>query len=144
MLRITRQTDYGILILTHMATLPAEDIATARDLAERCNLSVPMVSKTLKPLARAGIVESLRGVKGGYRLARPATEVTIGEIVAVLEGPIGMTECVSSPGSCEQETVCPTKVNWERISHAVRGALDDIPLAEMVDPARSALLSIGG
>lgn len=132
MIRITKQSDYGILMLTYMASEGADRIHTARDLSGRSGLSLPMVSKILKPLARAGIIDSHRGVKGGYTLARPAGEITVGEIIAALEGPIGMTACIAKPGTCEQEDLCPVKVNWERISHAVRDALEHIPLSEMV------------
>ena len=83
-------------------------------------------------------------MKGGYRLARPAQDITIGEIVRALEGPIGMTTCVVNPGTCEEEVLCPTKVNWERISMAVRVALDEIPLSEMVGPVPPALLPSSG
>ena len=150
MIRITKQSDYGILMLTDMAARPAAEVHTARDLAGRVGLSVPMVSKILKPLAREGVVVSHRGVKGGYTLARPADRITVGEIIAALEGPIGMTECVTNPGTCHQEAHCPVKVNWERISHAVRDALEHIPLSEMIGPEAPAsvvgkpdLLSIG-
>ena len=150
MIRITKQSDYGILMLTEMASRPFEEVHTARDLAGRIGLSVPMVSKILKPLARGGIVISQRGVKGGYTLARPADRITVGEIIAALEGPIGMTECVTNPGTCHQEAHCPVKVNWERISLAVRDALEHIPLSEMLGPEApeavgggAALLSIG-
>jgi FeS assembly SUF system regulator len=134
MIRITKQSDYGIVMLTYMASADPGHVHTARHLAGRSGLSLPMVSKILKPLARSGIINSHRGVKGGYTLARPAREITVGEIIAALEGPIGMTTCVAKPGSCEQEDLCPVKVNWEKISYAVRDALDEIPLSDMVGP----------
>lgn len=134
MIRITKQSDYGIVMLTYMASEDPGRVHTARHLAGRSGLSLPMVSKILKPLARRGIIDSHRGVKGGYSLARPAGEITVGEIITALEGPIGMTACVANPGTCEQEDLCPVKVNWEKISHAVRDALGDIPLSEMVGP----------
>jgi FeS assembly SUF system regulator len=140
MLRITRQTDYAILLLTFLAERPDDAPVASPELSEWSRLSVPMIAKILTPLAKGGIVDSVRGAKGGYRLARSPSEITIAEIIRVLEGPIGMTACVSEPGTCEQEVLCPTKVNWERISHAVRGALDDIPLSEMIGPVPTNLL----
>ncbi len=144
MLRITRQTDYGILMLSYMAANATVDPFAARDLAAWSGLSLPMVSKILKPLAKAGIVESHRGAKGGYTLARPAERITVGEIVEALEGRIGMTACVSHPGTCEQEGACPTQVNWERISDAVRGALEHIALSDMVGPVPLRLTAADG
>lgn len=140
MLRITRQTDYAILLLTFLSERSDDAPVTSRELSEWSRLSVPMVAKILTPLAKGGVVDSVRGAKGGYRLARPSSQITIADVIGILEGPIGMTACVAEPGTCEQEVLCPTKVNWERISHAVRGALDDIPLSEMTGPVPANLL----
>lgn len=134
MLRITRQTDIGIVVLTLIAGRPAEEFHAARDLAGRSGISTPMVSKILKQLSRGGLVESIRGAHGGYRLTRPAADITVGEIIEALEGRIGMTSCVVEPGSCEIEGACPTQVNWGRISAAVRSALDRVPLTDMIGP----------
>jgi FeS assembly SUF system regulator len=143
MIRITRQTDYGIILLAYLASRPPEQILTARDAAQECRLPVPMVSKILKTLAREGILVSHRGVKGGYGLGRVPERITIGDIIGALEGPIGMTECSSTPGSCVQEPLCPVRINWQRISLAVRGALEQIPLSEMMGSPRPSLLAMG-
>jgi FeS assembly SUF system regulator len=142
MIRITRQTDYGIVLLAYLASLPSDSILTARDAARECRLPVPMVSKILKTLAREGILVSHRGVKGGYGLAKQPSAITVGDVIGALEGPIGMTECSTVSGSCEQEPLCPVRVNWQRISHAVRGALEKIPLSEMVGKERTPLLGV--
>lgn len=134
MIRITKQTDYAILLLTYVAAQAPDQVHTSRSLAEWSRLSLPMVSKILKPLSRAGIMVSTRGVNGGYTLARPADRITVGQIIRAIEGPIGMTHCITEPGSCEQETFCPVKVNWARISQAVRDAVEDVPLSEMFGP----------
>ncbi len=143
MIRITRLTDYGIILLAYLASRPREQVLTARDAAQECRLPVPMVSKILKTLARGGILASHRGVKGGYSLARAPERITVGDIIGALEGPIGITECSSSPGSCEQEPSCPVRINWQRISEAVRGSLEKIPLSEMVGSSRAPLITLG-
>jgi len=132
MIRITRQTDYGILLLSHMAAQPAHQIHTAKDAARWSSLPLPMVSKILKLLAREGVLASHRGVKGGYSLAESADRIPLTRVVEALEGPIALTECSSTPGRCEQEPCCPTRVNWQRISLAVRQALDRLVLSDMV------------
>jgi FeS assembly SUF system regulator len=132
MIRITRQTDYAILLLTYMASHEPERLHTSRSLAEWSGLSVPMVSKILKPLARGSIVQSRRGVKGGHTLSRPADQITIGQIIATIEGPIHMAPCSNETGVCEQESICVVRVNWERISNAVRAAVDSVLLSEMI------------
>src|SRR4029453_2577671 len=135
MIRITRQTDYGIILLTYLAGRPQEQVHTARDVAEAAGLPLPIVSKILKGLARGGLLVTKRGVKGGYGLAQPAESITLAQVIRALEGPIGMTDCTSPPGSCEWEPRCPVKVNWQRISGAGREALENNPLSEVGGPA---------
>jgi len=134
MIRITRQTDYGILILSQLASLPAEVVHAAKDVAKRSGIPLPMASKILKALARASLLASHRGVKGGYSLAVSADRISIADVIQALEGPFGITECSFNPGACEQEPCCPVRTNWQRISVAVRDALDRIPLSEMSVP----------
>ncbi len=99
MLKITRQTDYAVMILTRFAQEGPARIHNARDLSEETEVPPPMASKILKILAREGLLISQRGVKGGYRLARPASQVTIGEVIRAIEGPVAITECVeAAPG----------------------------------------------
>lgn len=134
MIRITRQTDYGILLLSQMARSPLAEVHTAKHAAQLSNIPLPMASKILKALAKGGLLVSQRGVKGGYRLATAADHISIADVIQALEGPIGITECSFNPGACEQEGTCPVQTNWKRISLAMRDALDRIPLSDMVRP----------
>lgn len=144
MIRITRITDYGIVLMSHLAMAP-ERLYNAPDLAADARLPLPMVSKVLKQLSRAGLLESQRGVHGGYALARPAEAISVVEIIGALEGPIAMTECIDgAPGDCEHEPSCPVRSNWHRINQAIREALDGITLAEMSHPAPARLVRLGG
>jgi FeS assembly SUF system regulator len=133
MIRITKQTDYGIVLLTHLAVHPERQF-NAPDLAAEAQLPLPMVSKILKLLVREGLLASHRGVKGGYSLARPPREISMAEIVAALEGPIAITECIDEMGNCFHEPICQVRSNWQRINAAVRDALAGITLAEMALP----------
>ena len=134
MIRITRQTDYGIVLLSQMAIHPMTEVHTAKHAAQQSHIPLPMASKILKALAKGGLLVSQRGVKGGYRLAAPAERISLADVIQALEGPIGMTECSFKPGACEQEGSCPVQSNWKQISLAMRDALDRIPLSEMVSP----------
>jgi FeS assembly SUF system regulator len=134
MIRITRQTDYGILLLSQMASRPMTEVHTAKHAALQSKIPLPMASKILKALARRGLLVSHRGVKGGYRLAAAAERISIADVIQALEGPIGITECSFNPGACGQEGSCPVQSNWQRISLAMRDALDRIPLSDMVLP----------
>lgn len=143
MIRITRLTDYGIVLMSHLATTPERRFA-APDLAAEAHLPLPMVSKILKQLAREGLLESHRGSHGGYALARPAEEISVVEIITALEGPIAVTECIEdAPGVCSAEPFCPVSSNWRRINRAIREALADITLAEMRLPAAPRLVMLG-
>lgn len=147
MIRITRQTDYGIVLLAEMASRPMDEVLTAKDAARRSGLPVPMASKILKALAKAGLLASHRGVKGGYSLAVAPEAISVGDVIQALEGPIGITECSFKPGACMQEGSCPVRVNWQKISVAVREALDQIPLSAMSAAPQafaSRLLSLEG
>jgi len=132
MLRLTRQSDYAIVLMTHFAAIPDKTVQNARDLAASANLPLPTVSKILKALARASLLVSHRGVKGGYSLARKPEGITVAEIIEALEGPIALTACLDDDtDQCGIEFCCPVRTNWQRINHAVRDALRAIPLSEM-------------
>ena len=130
MLRVTKLTDYATVVLTVLAARPGE-VLSAADLAETAGLEAPTVSKLLKPLAQAGLVSSLRGARGGYRLSRGAAEITLIEIVEAMEGPLAMTECSVHAGQCGLEHSCGARANWRRINDVVADALREVSLADM-------------
>ena len=143
MLRITKQTDYAIMLLAHLAGLPSGEVLSARQAAAWSGLPLPMVSKILKALAKGQIVESHRGVGGGYQLTPAAQETTIAGVIRALEGPISLVECGSQPGQCEHEPSCPARVNWARVNCEIERALERIPVSEMIGPLPCSLLSVG-
>ena len=143
MLRMTKQADYAIVLLTRMAGMPEVQI-NASEIASQTGLPQPIVSKILKLLARRELLISHRGAKGGYRLARAAENISVAEIIEAVEGPIAITECVDeTPGECSQEPVCPVRSNWQRINYAVRSALEQITLEEMTHPVAPMLVTLG-
>ena len=132
MIRITRQTDYGIVLMTLFLDGEDKKVMSARDMAEETKLPLPTVSKILKALTRGDILTSTRGVKGGYSLAREANTITITDIIEALEGPISITECADgTPRECLIAGQCPCEDNWKRINDAIRGALSEVHLDEM-------------
>lgn len=143
MLRITKQTDYGIMLLARLATLPEGSVLSTREAAKWSGLSRPMVSKILKSLAREQLVASQRGASGGYTLARRPQDTTVAGVIRALEGPISMVECGVDTGHCEQEPICPARVNWSRINREIENALERIPISEMVTACGSELIALG-
>ena len=134
MLRVTKLTDYATVVLTVLAARPG-DVLSAADLAEIAGLETPTVSKLLKPLAQAGLVEGFRGANGGYRLARAAADINLVEIVEAMEGPLAMTERSVHDGQCGIEASCGVRANWRRINDVVADALRGVSLAQMLGPA---------
>jgi FeS assembly SUF system regulator len=134
MLRISKLTDYAIMVMVALCERRGEVMST-QVLAEATHLEVPTVSKVLKLLGRAGLVRSFRGKNGGYCVEREAGSISVAEIIAAIEGPIAMTECSIEKGLCSQEPVCSLRSNWRRISSAVARAIEGVSLAEMSLPA---------
>lgn len=133
MLRLSKFADYGTSVMTVLAGSP-ETVRNAAELAQATHVTVPMVSKILKALARDRLVVSIRGAQGGYRLARAPEAITMAEVIAALEGPIALTECAEAQGHCSIEPRCAVRTNWQRINVAIAEALKNITLAEMTMP----------
>ena len=137
MLRISKLTDYAILVMVELAR--DGEMLSAQALAERVHIEAPTASKVLKLLTGAGLLESYRGANGGYSVNRPAGDISVAEVIAAIEGPIAMTECSAEEGLCSQEDSCELRGNWQRISIAVARALQEVSLAEMSAPAKGAV-----
>lgn len=133
MLRLSKMTDYGTVVMTILARSP-ERLRSAADIAVETHIAAPTVSKLLKALAHADLVESVRGAHGGYRLGRPAATIAMAEIISALEGPIAMTECAVHDGVCGIESDCDVRGNWQLLNRAILGALENVSLADMVRP----------
>ena len=142
MFRVSRLTDYATVVMTCIAAHPGEDVLSTAEIAEQAHLELPTVSKLLKSLGHAGLVESFRGVNGGYRLARPPQQISLAEIVEAIEGPLGMTECTLSEGQCEREAQCGVRGSWQHINHVLDNALRTMSLADMLRPAPPAVASV--
>lgn len=132
MIRITKQADYGIVLMTYLSRNP-DKLYTAPELAIQTQLPLPIASKVLKLLARAELLKAHRGVKGGYTLARSPKTISVAEVLQAVEGPIALTECVEgSLSECSMESFCPLQDPWQLINQAVHQALSNITLAQMV------------
>ncbi len=137
MLRVSKLTDYAVVVLSR---LEAEGgVQTAPGLAAGTGIAEPTVGKVMKMLAQAGLVEGLRGARGGYRLIRPLASVPLSEVIVAIDGPIALTACVDGGfGLCEAENVCPVRGRWDPVNAAIRGALSAITIAEIAGPRQAA------
>ncbi len=131
MLRISKLTDYGTVVLAHLAR-DSSDIVSATDVADATGLALPTVSKLLKALARAGLVCSTRGANGGYRLSKHPAEISAASVIDALEGPVSITECSAVDRHCDFEDTCRVGGAWQRINLAIRRALDEVSLLDLL------------
>lgn len=132
MLRLSKLTDYAVVVLTRLEEAEEGGVLTAPGLAAATGLGEPTVSKVLKILAHAGLVEGRRGASGGYRLTRPLAEMPLTEVIAAIDGPIALTACVdSAAGGCETEGRCPVRGRWDPVNDAIRRALSGISIADL-------------
>jgi len=133
MLRIAKLTDYGTVLLIEMARRP-EKTYSAAALASRLHIPEPTVAKLLKQLTAGGILRSRRGKGGGYMLQVGPEEITLAQVLTVLEGPMAVTECSAGPGLCHLEGDCAIRHNWQQINRAIYEGLNQLTLAAMSRP----------
>lgn len=131
MLRISKLTDYGTVLLANLAAHQAA-VCSAADVSNATGIALPTVSKLLKSLGRAGLVTSTRGSNGGYRLARDPRDISAADIIDALEGPVSITECSGIDSQCEHEGVCSVGGAWQRVNIAIRRALGDVSLQDLL------------
>ena len=130
MIKLSRLTDYGMLILAQMAENP-ERLFTSTELAGDTRIAATTVSKLLKVLATNGILLSFRGKQGGYRLAKRPADIQLTSIIEAFEGPMAMTECAKANSHCGIEGHCTTKHHWQRINQVITEALSTLSLSDI-------------
>ncbi len=138
MFALTKKTDYAIVALSHLAQAP-DRVCNAREIAERFHAPPALVTNVLKTLAQRELVQSIRGSKGGYRLALPASRITLEAIIHAIEGPVRFVQCTSAPTSdepaCELSDVCPVTQPVQKVHAKLRAFLNDVTLADIAhDP----------
>ncbi len=134
MIKLSKLTDYAVVVLADMAKDPGRQ-RTAADLAVTTTLPEPTVAKVLKLLAKGGVVMSIRGVNGGYRLDKAPTDLTMASVISAMDGPIALTACADGgEGCCTYEHTCAVKKKWAPVNAAMRAALENVTLAEMIAP----------
>jgi FeS assembly SUF system regulator len=134
MIILSKLADYGVIVATHLAVFPDRQV-TAATIAAETRLPQATVAKVLKALAHAGLVTAARGASGGYRLARAARAISVAEVVAAIDGDIGLTQCSVHVEECARTSYCPTRPHWAAINRAVGEALSAVSLDAMLTPA---------
>ncbi|MFK8030379.1 MAG: SUF system Fe-S cluster assembly regulator [Gammaproteobacteria bacterium] len=138
MLRMSRMTDYGTVVLATLAGRPGE-VFSAVDVAEATQLNEPTVKKILKTLTKADLVESFRGQQGGYALKGAAHDISAARILDALEGPVALTECSAELNTCQIQSCCTVGRSWQIINHQIRTALETVTLDQLLQGGPVAL-----
>ncbi|MGB6976038.1 MAG: SUF system Fe-S cluster assembly regulator [Gammaproteobacteria bacterium] len=133
MLKISKLADYGTVIMHYLARWPNQAFSAAQ-VAQQVQMKAPTVSKVLKLLSGAELVVATRGAGGGYRLARPAKEISIAEVIAAIERAPALTECSLGNNICAQDMDCPIKDNWRLINRLIVETLQSVTLHDMTQP----------
>lgn len=132
MIRVTKLTDYGIAMMTHLAGMDKGHQITAPDLSRDMDLPLPTVRKILKRLTRQKLLVSTRGISGGYCLACDPGEITLLDMVNALEGPVALTECATGDNcGCDMQVNCGLQENWSWVNQLLQRTLGGFTLAQM-------------
>lgn len=132
---LTRKTDYALVAMAHLAR-QGDALVSAREIAVRSRVPLPVLTNILNALAHYGLVTSARGAKGGYRLARPPTEITLVNLIEAIEGPVTLTMCAPDPRSafeqrCRLEAFCVARDPARRVHRSLRRFLSQVTLAQI-------------
>lgn len=134
MLRLSKLTDYAVVVLVRLAG--GEAVQTSPGIAGATGIPEPTVAKVLKALASGGLVASQRGARGGYRLVRPLRSIPVADVIAAIDGPIALAACVDGAvNECESQGLCPMRGRWDPVNDAIHQALSSITLADMQEAA---------
>jgi Rrf2 family protein len=135
-MKLSTRCRYGTRLMLDMAQHYNQGPIQLGDIAKRQNLSVKYLEQIIIPLKKAHYIESVRGPKGGHILAKHPAEITLGEIVALLEEGINLVECVENAATCERSETCPTRLVWKEVSEAVLDKLQSLTLEDLVQRAK--------
>lgn len=132
MIKLSKLTDYSVVILAEMAR-GRGGLMTASGLAAQSGLPEPTVAKVLKLLARGAVITSVRGANGGYTLEKAPEDISIAAVITALEGPVVLAACVEgAAGCCDHEKTCTIKGQWDPVNAAMQRALENVTLAQMI------------
>lgn len=142
MLRFTKRADYGLMAIHYIAVHEDGGAVSAKRIAEEFSIPSELLAKILQQLARQRLITSQNGPKGGYVLARRPMEITVGQVVRALEGPINIVECLEEDSECPQMARCNLRRPVQKIQAAISQMLDTMSLAELAGDDVPVLMAI--
>ncbi len=135
MLRLSKKADYALMAMKHLAVHVDGSAASAREIAESYDIPLELMAKILQRLARRGLLTSLQGTRGGYRLARQTAQITVADIIEAIEGPLQVTACSVEEENCGQYAKCNVRDPLWKIKDRIVAALSDCTLQEIASDA---------
>ena len=131
MLRLSKKADYALMAVRHLALTSGPPSASAREIAEQYDIPIELMAKVLQRLVRAGLLISTQGTRGGYTLSRPATAISVADVIQAIDGPFTVTACSSEKNDCEQYSKCSIRDPLWQIRERIEAALGTVTIAEM-------------
>lgn len=135
MIKVSRMADYAILLVCKMSN-DENKVYSSQELSIITSLKITTISKILTKLTKANVTDSIRGVSGGYKLMLQAEDISVGNIIDIIDGKVALTICVEEGENhnCNLVSLCPSQSNWQIINNTVREALNSVSIAEMANP----------
>lgn len=147
MLRLTKKADYGLMALKYLAeqaALGGNEAQSAKDIADAYHIPPQLLAKILQTLAKAGILVSHAGTRGGYSLARPAAEISAFEVIRAIDGPLFITSCITIHGTCDLAGHCTIKEPLRKVNDSIKELLSGIHIADLAEPAEANATPLAG
>lgn len=131
MLKLTKKADYGLIALKHLAVNSRNGTASAKEIADTYGMPLPLLAKILQKLTKTGLLQSLAGSSGGYRLARHPGTISALEVIHAIDGPIILTSCFTAHGHCDQSTRCTVREPLRKVHEAIIQLLGRITISDL-------------
>lgn len=142
-MQLTRAGEYGVRAILHLAVQPEGRITFVTEISERQDVPKSFATKILQALTKIGLVRSKRGVKGGFMLGKPASEITLRDVIEGIEGPIFLNQCLIKKGECPRDEVCPVHLVWREAQDKLMEILEGVTIAKLVEQGRALEKKIG-
>lgn len=136
-MKLSTKGRYGLRALIDLALYSEEEAVSIQSIANRQNISVSYLEQLVRKLKKEGLVTSVRGAQGGYKLAKPAEKISVGDVLRAMEGSISAVSCGTGENvHCQGEDLCVTRYVWQRINASIQETVDSIMLDQLVEESR--------
>jgi Rrf2 family protein len=142
LLRLSKKADYALMAVRHLALKSGPLSASAREIAEQYDIPIELMAKVLQRLVRAGLLISTQGTRGGYTLSRPASSISVADVIQAIDGPFTVTACSTEKNDCEQYSKCSIRDQLWQIRERIAVTLGTVSIAEMAAESDAAQVPV--